>query len=408
MPIRYMKNKIINHRGLIDYTILNYIDKLLVFLAPLIILSVFGDKTIYNDIEYVYSLSAIMLVILDFGITNNLLYEYRSTDDEDKLVNRVVSYFRIQILFYLLISISLLIYSVITGKGEELLFYVMVRAIYSYFISFYNLYFRLVDKPSKIFLYSIVTNLLTIITCVIFWINTKKIDTHIFFAVQTIFVVFLGAYFFRKFSKYDFAGLMKYVVKSVKYAWPIILNVFLFMIINNYGKLYARNYLTPDEMTHISLVQRLSLFVQLAHGSAAGYLSKRLFLDKCNKINIKILILYSIMLFGGALVTFMSIPFIWYFKKDLCLNLDSVTLLLIGYTIAWCYGAYFELYLNKYNKNFFLPIFTGVSAVIFICLVHFGPFQPLINISLGMFVSMAINFILILFTVIKIERFQHD
>jgi hypothetical protein len=371
------------------------------------VLSVINNKTIYNEIEYVYSIAAIISVLFELGIRNNLLYEYKDSQNTDKLINDVTSYFGFQVVIYSIFGCFLSVYCVITGSGTWLALYVFVRSIVNYFTSFFNLLYRLVDTPSRIFIYSIAINLLTTIISLLFWISFDYIDIHVFFICQSFFVIFLAIYSCKYVSTETLLGIKQYLARSIKYAWPITMNIFLFMIINNYGKLYARNFLTADEMTHISLVQRLSLFVQLAHTSAAGYLSKRLFLDKSNKIDIKLLALYSTMVFGGTLVTILTIPFLRFFKGELYLTFDTVTFLLIGYTIAWCYGSYFELYLNKYNKNILLPLFTGLSTTVFLIVAHSGVFEPLLNISMGMFIAMLVNFTLILFSILKLEKSSH-
>lgn len=383
--------------GLIRYAILNYVDKFLTFAIPLVVLYVFKDKAIYNEIEYIYSIAAVAAVVLELGVSNYFLYAYRQADDRDRLVENVKGCLLLQLSIYLSFGVLLVSAAFVYGLDITVTYlYILVRTLYMYFLSFFVIYYRLIDNPSKVFVYSFCVNLTTILLLVAVKIFVGSIDLVYLFLSQMVLLLATFGYYLYHRSQTSLSNLVSYLKQSLAFAWPIILNIFLFMFISNYGKIYARNFLSGDDMFQISFVQRAAIIIQLAHASAVGYLSKRIFIDHKAGINPRVLALYSIMMtasVGLVLFLFLTLNFL---RLAITVEINAVTLLIVAYTVAWCYVAYFELYVNRMNKNKYILLFSCVASVVFVTVLLLNLGTPLYTISLGMMVSMLCNLAMVL------------
>ena len=48
--------------------VLSYCDKAVIFLLPILVLQVFKDQTVYLSIEYIYSVTIVIIPFLDLGL----------------------------------------------------------------------------------------------------------------------------------------------------------------------------------------------------------------------------------------------------------------------------------------------------------------------------------------------------
>ena len=63
-----------NIQNIYLYSFFNFVDKILIFLLPLIILKIYDDKNLYNSIEYIYSIAIIIVIFFDLGLKNYTFY----------------------------------------------------------------------------------------------------------------------------------------------------------------------------------------------------------------------------------------------------------------------------------------------------------------------------------------------
>lgn len=383
-------------KGLINFTILNYFDKGLNFIIPLLVLNGFNDRTLYNEIEYIYSVAAISVAVIELGVRSYLFYAYRQAKDRDQLLKDVKNCFLLQFVLYQAIGAILVMGAWLTGADAALLWlFIIVRSLYMYFVAFMLSYYVIRDKPSKVYLFSFLVNLATVGILAVVSLSALEIRIEYLFLSQIGLLAFVATYFFKFRSETNWRTTSTYIKKALAFAWPIILNVFLFMFISNYGKIYAQNFLSQDEMFQISFAQRIAIVIQLAHTSIAGYLSKRIFIDQKPGVDRKVLLLYTAGILGSTVA---AVGLLWamrLFDLSYSINIDVVTLLIIGYTITWCYVGFFELYVNRMNKNKFVLLFSSVSACLFVIVLLLKLGDPLYSISLGMQLSMACNLVLI-------------
>jgi len=374
-----------SHTGLINYTLLNYIDKALSFGVPLIVLWVFSDKAIYNEIEYIYSIGLVVAVLIELGVRNYFLYAYRETQDRDLLSERVFSVFLLQFAIYSLLSI--LLFGIALSAGVVLsstFLFIVVRALFMYFVSFFTIYFRIVDKPSTVFGFSIGTNLATVGIVLGSRYLFDEINMTMFFLSQLglILLTLLGAWRYR--NLISLRKSLPYLKAAFRFAWPITLNILIVLFLTNYGKIYARNYLPEGDMFYLSFVQRLTMLIQLTHISAVGYLTKRVFVENQTRIHLRIFAVYAGMMLLSVVGVLCMLVTVNWLHPEMQIGISVVSLLLVAYMTMWCFGSYGEQYINKMNRNKVIPAFSLASAGVFLAIQLVGSHTTLLSISLSM------------------------
>ncbi len=385
-----------SHKGLLFYTFLNYIDKALVFLIPFMVLPLFKDKELYNTIEYIFSISAISLVLIDLGVGTYLFYGYRKAVESKDYMDNTKKFFSVIFLLYVFMGIVIAgIRYYLNPATYFIAVFSIVRTLFSFYLTFYGSYFRLKDTPAKVFKISICVNVATIgVLLICKWMGMQA-PLILFFSSQTLFVLAVVFMLFYEKIKIDFKALVSHLKETLAFSWPIILNILLFMFVNSYGKIYAYKHLSVEEMYHLSVVQRFSLLIQLAHSSVSGYLAKDIFMSTQHGIRKKVFYLYGSTIIFSAVLCLVLMYCIQFFDYRYAVPFNSTTFLIIGYTLLWCLGTYFELYINRMNKNRWILYFSASSAAIFFFTSKvLGP--GIFEISVAMCLSMVTNLLLIL------------
>ncbi len=392
-----LSNMIRNHVPLMVYTALNYVDKGLTFAVPVIVLYVFKDRGVYNEIEYVYSIATIVAILIELGVRNYFFYAYKEAGNRSQLVRDVRGYFSLQFALYTMLSTAVLVVCWLTDTGLTTVYvFVVIRSLYLYLVSYFAVYYRLVDTPSKVFALSISVSVLTVALILVAQYYLRSVSLVYFFVSQALLVLLAASYFIFSRWEINISRLLTYVKASLAFSWPIIIHLFLIMFVNNYGKVYARNFLTESEMFHLSFVQRAALIIQLAHVSAMGYFSKSLYVDARNRLNLRIFTVYSFMLALSAVAAFVFLKLFGIVMTTAEIKIDLVAWLLIVYTIVWCYASFFELYFGKMNKNKFIPLSSALAAIVYLALIGIEGENRLVIIAWGMLASMVCYLVLVL------------
>ena len=76
-------------QNIYSYSVLNFLDKGLIFITPLLILKFFDDKVLYNTIEYIYSISAILVIFLDLGLKNYTFFYLKKSKNYNRDLNKI-------------------------------------------------------------------------------------------------------------------------------------------------------------------------------------------------------------------------------------------------------------------------------------------------------------------------------
>lgn len=379
-------HKISSKRKFIYYILLNYIDKLIIFILPLLVLYITKSKSEYNLIEYIFSIAAIIIPILGI-ITSYSFYGYRIADDRKEYIKNLKGYFFSLQLLYVFFSLILYLVLVFGGISQSILYvyiFVSIRSLFLLLINFLNAYYRLVDKPSLVFLYSIPVNLLSLLLVSFISLFEVSFIIETFFLPQILIVIFTLIYFFILRKRNFFKSLLVFMKKCLIYSSPVIINTLLISFINNYGKIYAFNFLTDYDMYSFSYIMRLNMVIIMAHSSLLAFYSKAIFIDNSRGISNKIIIVYSSLILLSTFATILGLVIFNMLPQFDKINIDLSFWLIILYTILHCVSSFIEILYNRKNKQYYFIFFSIVSCSVYLFLIYIVGVVGLMSLSLYM------------------------
>jgi len=378
--------------------VLSYCDKAVIFLLPILVLQIFKDQTVYLSIEYIYSVTIVIIPFLDLGLVGYFFYIYRNKEDKRKIVNEVtkifhVVYFILFVLGFGIVCIHYFVFSI-----DDNIIYIVSRAIFLSTFAFLSSYYRLKNKPERGLYVTITANVISLIFLFIFVLLDLEFDLWVIFIGQILFCILyflkILRHLFLKWSKYYKNLKLRSLIKSsLLFSWPTIIQAFIMMYVANYGKIHTLDNLSSNDGVLLSIVQRFSMIIFLTHSSLLAYFVKELYTDKDlfliqKKTLLKYLCLLTISLVLVALIIgvyLMHNVDVYDLKRS---SLISVALL--SYSFLSCVFSYLEMYYGRENKNIiklFLALFIGV---LFMTLLEFLKIDFLERITFAMFVSIFV------------------
>jgi hypothetical protein len=393
-----------NLQNIYSYSVLNFFDKGLIFLTPLIILKFFDDKVLYNTIEYVYSVSTILVIFFDLGLKNYTFFYLKKSKTYNQDLNNINNtfYFYIFYIFVFLGIILTLYYFNNLNHLKYILGFIIIRILYLTIINFYKIIYRANDIPSKIFIFSIPVSL---VTFVLLYINYEFLNFDnllIFFTAQSLFLIL---YIIVKFNfKLIVTKINSKIIllkKSLKFTFPLMLSVMFYNSMMNYGKIYSFNFLNIEEMTFLSFSQRLFIILTFFHATYVGFFQKKIYLTSDNHFNKRLFINYFLLIILINTILIFSSNYISTIFNVRITNFNII-LLLSTHSCLWCFSAYFETYLTKTNNNNFIMKSTIFSMIVFIFTLNILTYDFLYSFCISLNLSIFIHVLLILFKIKKV------
>jgi O-antigen/teichoic acid export membrane protein len=361
---------------------------------PLSILFIIKDKSLYTLVEVAFSYATLCMVIIELGVSNYLFYGYKKAVDKERFVADTQLYFKFLLLIYCLLSLVLFFGIHFYDKTLVMLFVLIsIRTLFTLFINFYSNIYRLKDNPSMIYLTSILVNTCSVVLVMLAHFFTWGHTLLYFFIPSLVLITWVSIKFaLVELRKFDFSGFRTFLMHSLKFSWPIILNVLAMSYVNNYAKIYAYGHLSQQETVQISYIMRIGLVVQLTHSAFSSFFSKTLFMDTEHKFNFKIFKQYNLVLLFSACLVMVAVFLTNYFFGDqIQIALTTSTFLLLLYIILWCYIGYLEIYFGVMNANRKILYYSIVSSLIYTILLMIFKNIDLLKLSLCMVISAVIN-----------------
>ena len=404
-----MKNnilKIISFKNLYGFSILNFAEKFLAYLCPLLVIQIFDDRSLYNQIELIYSFSIIFNIIFDFGLRGYFTYSLRKIKKKKQYSIEVLNYFNS--LFLLISIISVLFISIIFNLFNEsqiiIFSLIYFRFTYLYITFFFKVYFRMVMSPFYIFFITIPINLIIVI--LIFWgllFNNSSLSLINYFLPFVIFlIIYIFYIFFSSKFTIEYNKPILFIYKSIKFYWPIIITSLISLFIGNFIKIFSFYELSPEDMTKSSLFLRILMIIQLTHASFAAYYLKKNFLEKKIKFNKSILVIYLRNISLVTLLIYLLSPiYLSYLKVNF--KIDIIFILMSIYIYFWCLASYLEQFLTKFNFNRSILKYYLLSVTIYFFVLLVTDTFNLFSISFAMFVSSFIYLISVVYKLNKIK-----
>jgi hypothetical protein len=347
------------------FTFLNLLEKFLSYVAPLLILKLFNDQNIYNQVELIFSISLLANVFLDFGIKGRFIYEYRFLRKQKNLHLEYLYSYNSLIIFYIAASIIIIIINYLFYYDYLLLLIFFIRFIYIFLINFYKFFFRFYYNINYYFFLTIPVQIIIIIILTVLYTLQSKLTLIDFFYSQLIVIFAYIFLLYRKKIKYSPAIKTIYTIKkSFIYYWPILISSATSLIVMNFVKIYSFYKFDEFTMTKISFYLRILLVIQLTHVTFSGFFLKKNFSSNAKKINLNLLLSYIFLLILGAGFVVIIFPLVVDFL-NLKLRLDAIFFLFMFYIFLWCLGAYVEQFISKINKNFDLMIAQIIALFVY-------------------------------------------
>lgn len=385
-----------NNKPFLEYVFFTYLDKGLYFILPILILRVAGSRETYNLVEYVLSVTNILAAFLIF-ISSYAFYGYTKADDKDKFASLYRDYTSISTV---LVGIGVLVIaklcSYIGIKGADSVeLYISVRMMFSVFVQCINNYYRLIDRPIKGLSYSIIINFISVIMVLLFRNGPPEKMLDAFFATNIISGA-VAVYFWAK-SKNEIkiSEYINYIKTTIVFAWPIVINCTVVAFLENYGKVYAYNFLSTGEMYAFSFVLRLSVIMQLAHGAVVSFFSKDLYLKGYTVKFIKNYVLSVAMSLAGLMALIVVYNHIY---SSMAIMIDVSFCLILTYTLLHMVGGVLEVNFNRQNKNKYILMVSLVSCAIYLGLIFIAGVSSTLELALYMAVCMLSYVLMLGFT----------
>jgi len=393
--LKKLRSVIKNNKALFGFMGISYIDKAIIFLLPLLILQLFKDDTLYLSVEYIYSLTIVIVPFLDFGLTGYFYYIYRNQSDKDKTVDQINRIFHV--IYTILGALGLLLivchYTII--PIDEYIIYIVARSLFLVTLAFFSSYYRLINKPQNAIYVSIVANVVSLGVLIVFAIFDLAFKLWLVFIGQILFCT----YYFIKISyalllkwksKYSSIAVLKTLKASLLYSWPTILQVFVMMFIANFGKITALDDMTVDDGVLLSLTQRISMVIFLTHSSLLAFFVKSVYNEEqLLGVNKRVLKKYlGVLLLSTLFVSAATgIYLMLNYDSDAILRPVFIAFLIICYTLMSCIIAYLEMHYGRENKNIiklYLALFLGILFTLALKLLDYNLLE---KITIAMFIS---------------------
>lgn len=386
---------------------LSYLDKAIIFLLPLLVFQFFKDQKVYISIEYIYSVTTVIIPLLDLGLSGYFFYAYRNSKNHDATLKTFVKSFQRLYLLISCIGLGFIAVHYYSFEYEPYIVFIVSRLLFVLATVFFASYYRLTNRPEKAVYITLFSNVLSLSFLFAYFFSGLEFSLWLIFIGQILFaLVYLFKcvidVFFKENENFDNYKLKKLIASALLFSWPTILQVFIMMYITNYGKMNVLTKMNLDDGVLLSLVQRFSMLIFLTHSSIWAFIIKDIYVEK-NLLVISRNMLYKYLGFLTLVLVFVLIVteiYLLYNYVDL-FRASFISALIIGQTFCACIYAYLEMHYGRENKNIIKLYLALFSAFVFIMLLIFLDLGFLEKISIAMFVSTFTSLLLSIFVLYK-------
>lgn len=386
---------------------LSYLDKAIIFLLPLLVFQFFKDQRVYVSIEYIYSVTTVIIPLIDLGLSGYFFYAYRNSKNHEATLKTFVKSFQ---RLYLLISCIGLGFIAVNFYGfeyEPFIIFIVSRLLFVLATVFFASYYRLTNRPERAVYITLFSNVLSLSFLFTYFFSGLEFSLWLIFIGQILFAI---AYLFKCIIDVIFNEskdnsnykLKKLITSALLFSWPSIIQVFIMMYITNYGKLNVLTKMDLDDGVLLSLVQRFSMLIFLTHSSIFAFVIKDMYVEK-NLFVISRNILFKYLSFLTLALVFVLIVTEVYLLYNYVhmFRASIISGLIIGQTFFACIYAYLEMHYGRENKNIIKLYLALFNALVFIMLLVLLDIDFLERISIAMFMSTFTSLLLSIFVLYK-------
>lgn len=383
-----------NNKPLLTFTFFNLLDKGLIVLLPFLVLNLFQEQENFIQLEYILSTVNIVATLSDLGLNGYMFFMYQKAHDKQEAIakSRQIS----EVLFILLMTVALgtILFHFYIFPIHFLLLFIIIRALFNYITTFFTSYFRLIDQPVKVLYVSLTVSASSLLLLLAFYSYGQSFSLWLIFIPQLALILYYLIRILSTFDRSSFSvrGTLQIILRSLEFSWPSIVQVFLMVYMQNYGKINALDKLSSGDGVFLGYTLRFCMLIQLAHASLVGFYAKSILAgEDLFNISTQIMKLYGgTLILTCILVVMTMLTYQAYFIHQESLNEKSLlNILLALYTLFWCFYSYLEMYYARINRNRIKLYLTFAILFVFMIALKFLPFELLQNIAYAMFLSIV-------------------
>ena len=272
-----------------------------------------------------------------------------------------------------------------------------IRSLFTIYVNFHSHIFRLEDRPSRIYLITIVVNVLSFLA-LLGGPSLSGSELLVLFFVPSgiVIIVHCARFLALRVREIEVGAALRFLKSALSFSWPVMLNVLAMSFVNNYAKIFAFNRLGEEVTAGIAFILRVALVIQLSHAAFLAYYSKSLYMNEKKTLHFNNLLRYNLVVGCTAAAAVLFVMVAPQFIRMVDLSSPLVAILLIIYTVVWCYIAYLELYFGIMNANRRVLVYSVISAVVYIGLMLATPHLTIQKMAWYMVASVTLNLAMVL------------
>jgi O-antigen/teichoic acid export membrane protein len=343
-------------------------DKGLSFLSPLLILYMFQNENMYVSLEYILSLSLLVLAFSDMGIKSYITFSGFKLENKNLQNDVIGSIYLISVVGLVLIILSYLASSFLC-LIDRMATLVLIQTISLTLLSIYAQTFIVRGFPAFHNLIGLIVKTVTVGILGIIYLYNVELKLEYFFISNIVLVLFALYFSFRK-SRSGNVSLGKalfFIRKSIIYSWPLLLSTLFSLFVMNFAKIYSFSSLETNVTTGFFFWSRLIFIIQLVHLAITPILMERIYKgDSATVIRGGVMRIYSMAITLGCFGVL--VLYILFTSTDVIAAppfgfIDFSILLL--YAITWCFSAFFEAFYSSENRNKVILLYSSISVAIY-------------------------------------------
>lgn len=314
-------------------------------------------------------------------------YSYRMTDDKENFPLRYKFYVSVSLLLLMTCEVFFLLLNVFGWLSwlhmqTVWLCFIGIRMLYLLYISYFSVYYRIIDKPSVILLQSICCSIVSFILVIIS--HFLQWNVVLCFLLPQLILTSRLFHSFRNVLSptKQFKECIQYLKKGFFYTLPIIIHTSVVAFVMNIGKVYAFNRMTENDMYAFSFVMRIAMVVSMMSASFMAYYGKNIYLNGYTK---RFARMYLLSMFCATLVAF-SLLIIYNLFTDRVILIDTSVLLIVCYTFLHSISSVFEPFFGRRNKNYIVMIASLMACGLYAGMFFISPPHTLFGIAVSMLV----------------------
>lgn len=343
-------------------------DKGLSFLSPLLVLYIFHNENMYISLEYVLSLSLLVLTFSDMGVKNYIAYSGFKLENTNLQNDIIGSIYLISVTGFVLIFLSYLTSSFLCVV-DRIVTLVLIQTFSLTLLGIISQTFIVIGFPAFHNLIALLTKTITIGILGIVYVYNFELKIEYFF-ISNMVLVFGALYYAYRRSSSGNVSLVKtfvFIRKSIIYSWPLLLSMLFSLLVMNLAKIYSFSGLEKNITTGFFFWSRVMTILQLVHLAVTPLLMERIYKgDSATVTRGSVIRTYSIAIALGCFGVFFV--YILFTSADIIdtppFGLINFSILLF-YTLTWCFGAFFEAFYSSENRNKAILIFSSISVAVY-------------------------------------------